>query len=28
MGGGLQYKRDETSLVMGAAMPQPEGMIG
>lgn len=28
MGGGLQYKKDDTSLVMGAVLPQPEGMIG
>ncbi|MEL7445456.1 MAG: histidine phosphotransferase family protein [Pseudomonadota bacterium] len=27
-GGGLQYKLDEGSLVMGAVLPQPEGMIG
>lgn len=28
MGGGLQYKKTDTSLVMGAVLPQPEGMIG
>ncbi|WP_287459418.1 histidine phosphotransferase family protein [Altererythrobacter sp.] len=27
-GGGLQYKKSDTSLVMGAVMPEPEGMIG
>ena len=27
-GGGLQYKKGDTSLVMGAVMPEPEGMIG
>lgn len=28
MGGGLQYKSSESALVMGAVLPQPEGMIG
>ena len=28
MGGGLQYKKTDTSLLMGAVLPQPEGMIG
>lgn len=27
-GGGLQYKRDDDALVLGAVLPQPEGMIG
>lgn len=27
-GGGLQYKLDETTLVLGAVLPQPAGMIG
>ncbi|MEP2736963.1 MAG: histidine phosphotransferase family protein [Erythrobacter sp.] len=27
-GGGLQYKRDDNALVLGAVLPQPEGMIG
>ncbi|WFL78107.1 histidine phosphotransferase family protein [Altererythrobacter arenosus] len=27
-GGGLQFKRDEKALVLGAVLPQPEGMIG
>jgi len=27
-GGGLQYKRDENALVLGAVLPQPPGMIG
>ncbi len=27
-GGGLQYKLGENTLVMGAVIPQPEGMIG
>lgn len=27
-GGGLQYKRTEEALVMGAVLPQPAGMIG
>jgi histidine phosphotransferase ChpT len=26
--GGLQYKRDGGTLVMGAVIPQPDGMIG
>ena len=26
-GGGLQYKYDKTSLVMGAVIPEPEGVI-
>lgn len=28
VGGGLQYKKTDASLVMGAVMPEPEGMIG
>lgn len=28
IGGGLQYKRSEDALVMGAVLPQPHGMIG
>lgn len=28
IGGGLQYKRGEDALVMGAVLPQPKGMIG
>lgn len=28
VGGGLQYKLTENALVLGAVMPQPEGMIG
>lgn len=28
LGGGLQYQRTDTALVMGAVLPQPEGMIG
>lgn len=28
MGGGLQYKKTDTSLLMGAVLPQPEGLIG
>ncbi|HEX5644836.1 MAG TPA: histidine phosphotransferase family protein [Erythrobacter sp.] len=28
LGGGLQYKRTEGTLVMGAVLPQPDGMIG
>lgn len=27
-GGGLQYKVDDTALVLGAVLPQPSGMIG
>lgn len=27
-GGGLQYKRDDNALVLGAVLPQPPGMIG
>lgn len=27
-GGGLQYKLTDNALVLGAVMPQPEGMIG
>ena len=27
-GGGLQYKRTEETLVLGAVLPQPSGMIG
>ncbi|NVE94800.1 histidine phosphotransferase family protein [Altererythrobacter lutimaris] len=27
-GGGLQYKADEGTLVLGAVLPQPAGMIG
>ena len=27
-GGGLQYKRSEDALVLGAVLPQPDGMIG
>lgn len=27
-GGGLQYHRTEEALVLGAVLPQPEGMIG
>ncbi len=27
-GGGLQYKRSDDALVLGAVLPQPEGMIG
>ena len=27
-GGGLQYKRDDNALVLGAVLPQPAGMIG
>jgi len=27
-GGGLQYKRSDEALVLGAVLPQPEGMIG
>lgn len=27
-GGGLQYKRTEDALVLGAVLPQPAGMIG
>ncbi|MEM7666015.1 MAG: histidine phosphotransferase family protein [Pseudomonadota bacterium] len=28
MGGGLQYKLTDGALVLGAVIPQPEGMIG
>jgi len=28
MGGALQFKRTEETLVLGAVLPQPEGMIG
>jgi histidine phosphotransferase ChpT len=28
VGGGLQYKRTEDTLVLGAVLPQPAGMIG
>jgi histidine phosphotransferase ChpT len=28
IGGGLQYKRDDNALVLGAVLPQPDGMIG
>ncbi len=28
LGGGLQYARTDTSLVLGAVLPQPAGMIG
>lgn len=28
LGGGLQYQRTDEALVMGAVLPQPEGMIG
>ena len=28
LGGSLQYKRSDDALVMGAVIPQPEGMIG
>jgi histidine phosphotransferase ChpT len=28
LGGGLQYKRTDQALVMGAVLPEPEGMIG
>ncbi len=28
LGGGLQYKRTDQTLVMGAVLPEPEGMIG
>ncbi|MEE4155617.1 MAG: histidine phosphotransferase family protein [Erythrobacter sp.] len=28
LGGGLQYARSEEALVLGAVLPQPEGMIG
>lgn len=28
LGGGLQYARSEAALVLGAVLPQPEGMIG
>ena len=28
LGGGLQYARGEDSLVLGAVLPRPEGMIG
>ncbi|MDZ4306844.1 histidine phosphotransferase family protein [Allopontixanthobacter sp.] len=27
-GGGLQYQRTDEALVLGAVLPQPEGMIG
>lgn len=27
-GGGLQYKLTDNALVLGAVIPQPEGMIG
>ena len=27
-GGGLQYKRSDEALVLGAVLPQPEGLIG
>lgn len=27
-GGGLQFKRSDDALVLGAVLPQPEGMIG
>ena len=27
-GGGLQYQRMDDALVLGAVLPQPEGMIG
>ncbi len=27
-GGGLQYQRSDEALVLGAVLPQPEGMIG
>ena len=27
-GGGLQYARTEDTLVMGAVMPEGEGLIG
>ncbi|MEP5937073.1 MAG: histidine phosphotransferase family protein [Erythrobacter sp.] len=27
-GGGLQFKRTEDALVLGAVLPQPDGMIG
>ncbi len=27
-GGGLQFKRDPGALVLGAVLPEPEGMIG
>ncbi|ALE17277.1 hypothetical protein AMC99_01989 [Altererythrobacter epoxidivorans] len=28
IGGGLQFKRDDNALVLGAVLPQPPGMIG
>jgi len=28
VGGGLQYQRTDDALVLGAVLPQPEGMIG
>lgn len=28
MGGGLQYQKSDDTLVLGAVLPQPEGMIG
>ena len=28
MGGGLQYKASDGALVLGAVLPEPEGMIG
>ena len=28
MDGGLQYKLGDGVLVLGAALPEPEGMIG
>lgn len=28
LGGGLQYQHDDGALVLGAVLPQPEGMIG
>lgn len=28
IGGGLQFKRDDNALLLGAVLPQPPGMIG
>ena len=28
MGGGLQYALSDDALVLGAVLPEPEGMIG